>query len=237
MLDLFRSDFVFPARSYELDPTISTALTEGIAMQNFFTTAGTPIVKPTAGGADTESFIGLLAVKRAPQATKLEVEVVTVPATSPYTRTLSYTPVGAPQIRTAAGVAIVPDANASLADGEYTISGATITFHSAQAGVVMTVTYKRNLTVLEQRALEGDGAEPGVIKAHVAVGSVGILSHGIFYTDMVDQSAAWYAATASTVVKGGANGLLQIAGTGATVRDAVVLQFPTANVPFVGLKI
>lgn len=201
-------------------------------------------VKASAGGADTDVFAGVAFSEMDLFDVGVEVEEVTVPSSSPYKVVLkhaptAYTAIGA-LVLTGTGpnysyTALTPDTGTSPSDGgvELEASTANLYFHSDEAGALVRVTYRYNLTVAEKRALVGDG----VIGAGHPVGSsgaIGAITRGDVYISNFDPSKNWTAN--GIVVKAGANGLFTIGGTGSTVPCSVISS-PNVDRPFLGLHI
>lgn len=186
---------------------------------------GRQVVQPSTGAAG-EVFVGFAnlqtsAVPVVP-ATAVKVDLIeTVPANG--VLTLSKTPVS--------GSVTVNNFNTKAKIATTAVSGNTATVASANAGLTVTVTYTYALTVIEARALVGD-VQPGGFVGHT-VGQVGLSQSGIIYTSCIDTAADWSNATA---VKLAANGkLTDQTGSGVAI-NAVIIQAPSVNYPYLGLQ-
>lgn len=186
---------------------------------------GRQVVQPSTGAAG-EVFVGFAnlqtsAVPVVP-ATAVKVDLIeTVPANG--VLTLSKTPVS--------GSVTVNNFTTKAKIATTAVSGNTATVAGTNAGLTVTVTYTYALTVIEARALVGD-VQPGGFVGHT-VGQVGLSQAGIIYTSCIDTAADWSNATA---VKLAANGkLTDQTGSGVAI-NAVIIQAPSVNYPYLGLQ-
>lgn len=184
---------------------------------------GKPGVAPSAGTAN-EKFVGFanLQTSAAPvvPASAVRVEELVVPASG--VLALAKTPLSG-----SVGVAVV-ETNAALAVAS--VTGNNVDVDAANANKLVRVTYRHSLTVNEARAKVGD-VQPGGYVGNV-VGQVGVGQQGVIFTSVFDTSVDWAAASA---IKLGANGVLVASGSGSTL-DAVVVQLPSVDYPFLGLR-
>lgn len=100
----------------------------------------------------------------------------------------------------------------SLADGVFTVSDAV------EAGATVVITYRKNLTVNESRALFGD--KRANLNNNLALNSISVIrGNGDMWTDQYDTSADWSEATEAAA---GANGLLVPAAEGKTTVGRII---------------
>jgi len=93
------------------------------------------------------------------------------------------------------------------------------------------ITYKYALSAVQARARQGDVQPGGYSGAYV--GQVGLVKRGLIFTDQIDMSVNWGAATA---IKLAPNGMItDQSGSGAVINGYVVA-IPTQEVPFLGLE-
>lgn len=208
-----------------------TSLVEGAALVAGLEN-GTLVAK-TATPADTDKFLGFTHIHNIIPTELTKVETVTVPSASTYTVTLKRTPLTAASrlsVRNASNTNLTYHAS-TPADGVFTVSGSTITFHSAQAGATMTVTYVYTATVAEAIAAYGEfytSANGAVSSKHVS-----LIKEGEIFTDQFDLAANWTSATSIKVGTG--SKLILGSGTGASI-DGYVTHVPTEEVPFLGIR-
>jgi len=133
---------------------------------------------------------------------------------------------------TTASWTLVANAAAVNAAGKffYDESTGVLTVWNIEAGEDITVTYRKNLTVIEQQSLFGDprpnlGAGDFFEQITVARGN------GEIYTDQYDTSVDW---SSATVAYTGANGLLTSANT-STIAVGRIISRPSASNKFLGI--
>jgi hypothetical protein len=234
MLDMARSSF-HDASEFPL-ANLVTRIEEGTPVMQVIE-GGVAKIK-AAASANTDIFAGVALQQYVTPTTGVYVETVTVPSSSPYTVTLKKSAVVPATDSLAklvvAGTALTWQGTVgSVAASEYNITDSTVTFHSAQAGLKVTVTYRYTLSVNDVYALYGD-SWPGNNNAGV-IGNVGVIRKGLVFTDKFDASKDWSAVNGSTVIKATA-GLFSFGGNGATVPGKVE-SVPNADVPFLGIRI
>lgn len=191
---------------------------------------GKATLKPTAG-ATGENFAGICLSQVQNATYGVMVEDVTIPSSSPYTVTLAKTAV-APDTDSSGyllnangtlGSALVWDATAD-ASLDYSISGRTLTVHSADAGKKVRIIYRYALTVVEAQYLYGDAYGDA---AQGMVNGVGLALEGIIYTDKFDASCDW---AAGGTVYTGANGTFTLKTDGTSLAGKVTVhQAPSAD--------
>lgn len=113
-----------------------------------------------------------------------------------------------------------------------TLLGKKITWNVAQNGHSVTVRYTHALTVNQARTLQGDVIPGG--PAGATLRQIGAIKNGTVFTDQFDPKVNWSAP--DPVVTLGADGKFTIGGYGTEVK-AIVVQIPTAGVPFLGLNL
>ncbi len=163
------------------------------------------------------------------------VEYYNVPATPPYTINLSYIPVAAngsipAQIYVNNGTVGLTIGDPSTVATAYSIAGTSLTFNAAQAGLLMSITYKYNPTSLD--LMFNNQAMYTSFTPSAITGTTGVILRGEVFTDQFDASAGW---TQSSPVMLGANGMLTDTGSG-TVLDCVLTHIPTADIPYIGVR-
>lgn len=218
-------------------PTHSTAGTfqEGTVMIAQMET-GLGRVLPSAGSAG-EIFAGFAYNYSEVPTTRPMVEVVTIPATSPYDVTLANTPLNPTtdiHVLFPNGSSGVYDTTPDATLDFHNSSGNVLTFHSSDAGLVVTVTYRYTLSVAQAAYEYGDGSQPFVRRPTGVLKKVGLITQGLVYTDMYHTGAAWDD-SAIVNIQTGAGGLLVRGGSGAAVNGRVVY-LPTADFPYLGLE-
>lgn len=167
----------------------------------------------------------------------VKVETFTVPTTAPYTVTLNQSPNAVSSVSVVSGGAqFTYEATTLGAAGEFMVGGTnnqTVTFDAANAGAVVTVTYRYNLTVLQAEQFTGDGYTLNP-PANVT-GTIGVIQKGTVFVSNFDTSVFWGSGTVTSITLG-ANGIFTVGGTGASV-NANVFSAPTADVPYLGLEL
>lgn len=210
-----------------------TVIEEGLGMVIDTSEGGVAKVKPGTGD-DAEVFAGVSINDYVRPSVGTKVEELTISPAAAYVVELAKTPLSPTTLvgaKLADGTILTygdPGANAT----EFSISGTTVTFNSAQAGKIVTLTYQYTLTVIEARALTGD-TNPGT--ANAAIANVSIIRKGEIYTSKYNTANDWSEANISDV-KVGANGILQRGGTGASLPPSTyILHVPTTDEPFLGI--
>lgn len=122
--------------------------------------------------------------------------------------------------------------NPATTTSEYSITGNVVTLHVDQTDLVVTSSYRYSPTTVEIKALMGD-AQPGG-NASALIGSVGVIEKGDIFTTEYDTSVDW---SANPTVALGANGQFTVGGSGAVVPNCYVLQVPSADSTFLGLRL
>jgi hypothetical protein len=216
-----------------------TSVREGAALIGVME-GGSLVAKETAGG-NAEVFLGFAAAQIATVTEAPKVEEVTIPASGPFTVTLAKTPLAPAtrvgvQVINAAGEVTATfawDANATLAAGEFIISGNVITFHTDDASKRVRITYVYAPTVTEARMIYGQGVGDG---AQSVIGAVGVIRRApVLFTDMYDSSDNW---AAGGKVYTAAGGKVSLKNAGTLLPGVTVLQAPSiANGGLLGLVV
>ena len=173
-----------------------------------------------SSGSNSEIFVGVAYSQMDTPSVGMDVRTYTVPAGRVINLPNIPTAITAIGIKSgAAAFTLAGTAPAAAGAVQYT-TGTSLTFHADDVGKEVTVTYKHELTINQQRWMAGDGI-PGVGNPVAASGSVGVIQNGTVYTDQFDAAADWGAANV-TDIKAGASGQFIRGGTGATVTGYVV---------------
>lgn len=151
----------------------------------------------------------------------VKVETLVVPATGIVTvsKAVLAGTVVATNVATGAVVAIV------------TAVGTAVDLAIASAGLTVKVVYRYSLSAAEARSLVGD-VQPGGYSGD-SYGLIGVAQQGVIYTDAFDSSKNFAAATAIKLDAGGV--LSNQTGAGVAIQ-AVVVQVPTTDYPFLGVQ-
>ena len=124
---------------------------------------------------------------------------------------------------------------AAIADGSYVCSDTgKVTFHTAQKGLAITVTYKYSPTALELQATVWEG---GInMDSAVVFGKIGVIKPPcIIYTSEYNPKRDWANATS---IKTAASGQLDDHnGAGTAITGARVIHVPDADNPYLGIEI
>lgn len=110
-------------------------------------------------------------------------------------------------------------------------SGLTLTVAGGNAGVEVKVVYRHALTVREAVYRTGDVQPGGASGNHY--GQIGVGQQGVIYTDRIDASVNWAAATIVTLDAAGM--LTDQTGTGEAI-NAQIVAVPTSDYPYLGLQ-
>jgi hypothetical protein len=206
-----------------------TVTAEGQALVADYT-GGVFGVKP-ATGASTDVYYG---VSIAQQITLLylpyfEATTLTIPATAPYTITLTNTPAaGTLRVYNATAGSAITSSTSPPGTGTYYLAGNVLTFNAAQAGANVLISYRYSPTTVQALTFQGDIPPGGATSLYL--GTMGVILKGQVATTEFDTTVDWTGVT-SPVLKLAANGLYTIGGSGATVPNAVVVQLPSVSDP------
>lgn len=134
-----------------------------------------------------------------------------------------------------------PTANATTAPADGThyqlaADNQTITVQATNADLF--VVYKYSPTVESARWTYGDFI-PGN-NAHNQFGRIGVVFNGLVVTDMFDPAVNWGAVTdasSGNILRGGANGVVTIGGSGCVITGGKVVRIPTPDLPFLTIAV
>ena len=217
-------------KAHSLYPITSEGLALVHALEN-----GEGVVRPSSGTTNNEIFAGFSLAQNIKTDQAIMIEDLVIPANAPYTVTLQKTPTAATEMLVKASGTGELAFNAGVGPGQFNQAGTTLTFNVAEAGQSVHVVYRYNLLAVEAQMLYGD--QPIGLTAAAVLGSVSVITKGIVFTNNFDTSDDYSTAVdSSVVVKAGANGRIQLGGTGAPVVGRIV-HVPTADVAFLGVYI
>ena len=194
---------------------------------------GTFGVQPGSATAN-EQFVGValsqqLDLDYLPMVEELAVATVTSSAAS---KTIVG---GSLKVVVASSGLVLVDGNPGTTTGQYSETGGVITVHTDQTDETLLVTYRYAPTVIEAKAIQGDVLPGGA--AGAVLGSVGVIEIGDVYTSSFDTSVDWSTVAVDVPVTLGAGGVFTIGGTGSPIANAVVINIPSVDEPFLGLRL
>jgi hypothetical protein len=190
----------------------------------------------SGGASDNDLFIGFAMNQQAVPAIIPYVQEVQIPDTSPYTVTIDKVPVGSLGLRLKSdNTAFALDAGGGLATGEYQYASGVLTFAAADAGKVLVLTHRYSPTLLESM-YAGAASFGNSGNVTLTTGTTGVIEKGEVFTTCFDPTVNWSIVTGASVIKAGANGLVQVGGTGATIHHALIINVPSAENPMLGIK-
>jgi len=233
--NLEQSDFLFPNEKFLATGASVTA--EGQLLVRVFTN-GQEFVQPSAG-VSGELVVGFSSSTRLYINVAVDVYYnVSIPSVAPYQFTTKPMLVAGQErvtyVSTGTAFTNVSPAAPSAA-GQFNVNETTgqYTFNSADAGQLIQIINKRNLTVLEARTQQREGFLFNA-RAFETYGKVGcIQGKGYIYTDQFDVSANFATGTLTTA----AGGIVTIGGAGSALPSSVrVIALPTVSLPFLGLE-
>jgi hypothetical protein len=202
---------------------------------------GVEKVKPCAG-TGSEVVVGFSMLDNETFLTDAVVESVTIPASSPYTIQLAHgniagTGPSSYEVRVQPAVGSDYTQNTSLASTRFYVSDATagvLTFHSANAGVALTIYYRYSLMVLQAVQLHPGVRSPNNTASAVFQNCTVMSGHGQIYTKEYDASVDW---SGTPTIKTAADGKLTVGGGGTTITNVRVIKLPTTADSNLGLAI
>lgn len=182
-------------------------------------------VVDVAAGAAGEVFAGFSNLQTSASAgtptTAVKVQTLVIPVSGVVT--VAKTPLAsstfASDVATGSAVAVV------------SVSGTSVDLGAANAGKTVSVVYRYTMTAAEARSLVGD-VQPGGYSGNT-YGQCGVAHEGVLYTTFFDTSKNFATATALKLASGGL--ITNQTGSGVSI-DAVVVQVPTADYPFLGIQ-
>lgn len=229
MLNMYGKTKIVTSKEFPVS-TGQVIVAEGLVLMQVFED-GVEKVQPSNGAADSV-FVGFTYGDVFTPMTKSVIKDTMVPASGPLTIELDYEPITG-QIRIFDKTANAAIANGSSANaGEYTISGKQITFHAAAATHAIKITYRYAPTAMDLTF--GDNMSLSSVTASEMISSVGCIQKGEVYTDMFDAASDWDSATE---VRMGPGGILTASGSAAVIPGAVICHKPTADLPFLGIRV
>jgi hypothetical protein len=231
MLDLTRCN-IFRSKEIAV-ATGSTITEEGVPLQSTLQN-GEEVCSVCASGG-SENFIGFSYGETFTPLIKSNVESAVIPAASPYTITLEKTNIIAAQIFIYDETDAAALAEDTLATGKFSIVDSTgvVTFHSAQAGNTVTITYRYTPTVAEVAA-ENDSPIYRPSGSDV-LGQIGVILAGEVYTDKYDASISWESGVTTINV---GTGLITNSNSspGGVAITCDIIHVPDVANPFLGIR-
>lgn len=228
---------LFPNTRVEL--SLERPVLPGITIEN----EGSALIASYSGGtfgvqeslgAAGEVFVGVSLSRPMSPADAPVVEVLTVSAGG--TVTLKAGPLAGTTrvLKNSTGLpyTVVAIAPAAATEAQVVAGSPTVTFQTGQAGQVVTVTYRRSLTVAQAIMMIGNQDIGGPAGAYM--GQVGVLTRGDVYTSEFDTLADW--TTTPGNLRLGANGKFTMTGTGVAV-PGYIISVPSEGNPWLGLHI
>ena len=223
--------------------TGSTVPAEGVVLVGVLE-GGVEKVKPATGAA-SEKVVGFSKLDNESLTFNVKVESVQVPAVSPYVVKLTHGSIAGTgpstydvRVQPATGSDYVQDGSGGHPITlEFKVSdaaGGELTFHSSNAGVVLKVYYKYNLTALEASQIvpgvrSVNNTASAILNACVAMGGTGEI-----YTKEYDVTKDYSTGTLKTL----AGGKLTIGGSGTDVSALMrVIKLPDATDAHLGVAI
>lgn len=187
---------------------------------------GEGVVKPAAGSS-TELIAGIARSQYINATEAPMVEEFTIPGSGAYTVTLAKTPLS-PDTRV--GVVFTNNGELGVVDTtpdatlDFFVSGKVVTFHSADAGRPVRITYRYAPTLLEAQVLYGQGIGDA---AQSITGMIEIVTSAqIISVTNYDPTDDW---TVGGPVYSGAGGVMTLKTSGKLIGSANVLVAPGAT--------
>lgn len=218
--------------------TVSTGVTaEGQPLVADYT-GGVFSVKP-AGGNANEQFVGIARAQQLSLTKATKVEVLTVGASLVVTLSkipLAYTSLRLRDVTAGADLAVDSTGPASAILALLDTGTATVHFHSTQQGHVIEFTYRYVPSTIDALALQGNIPAGGA--ASLILDSVEVLQVGDVYTSEFDPTADYTDESKAICTMAGALFTNASPGGGkVAVPNAVVIEVPSADSPYLGLRI
>jgi hypothetical protein len=179
-------------------------------------------------------FLGIALSTLSTPANAVNVVAITVPAAAPYTVVLPQTPnAGQISIAYATGAGFTSEGTTAgvTAAAEFNLTGATVTFDAADAGLAVVATYNYALSVVQAQSLVGQGLIGGLSPSNIT-GEIGVIKKGLVFTSLFDASVNWGSVT--QVVCGNNGMFTSAANVGAAVKGYVAYS-PSIYSPFLGI--
>jgi hypothetical protein len=227
-------------RSYNLaESELSSAIEEGLALTFKYPLEGGLAKVKKGSTASTDVFAGISYYQHRVLPTKLnKVDAGTVPASGPYTFTLSKTPVAPGSemrvvVTTALGVSTVLTYHADTVNAtQFTVSGNIVTVDGTHSGKSIQVVYSYTPSAFEARDFFGD-IRPGLNNTS-SLGVINVITRGIIVTTNYDPTSDW---SDSNAIKIATTGYLTKSGSGTSIPNALVREIPTVSKPFLTIEL
>jgi len=217
-----------------------TSVFEGAALRLTLNTSSGLGEVSRSTSATTEFFAGVaMNPARFPVAGS-RLEQITVPSASPYQIVLQGLAVSTSDIGVIrADGTIYVQADPAVVNVSYKIETITVggnsftrlTFAAGDASAVFSVTYRAVLSGSQAASLIGDQyarLSPDY------TGTISVITHGEVYTDAFDPTCAW-TTPAVKMTAGGMFSHTSSARTGTVLTNALVIQIPTVDNPYLGV--
>lgn len=205
---------------------------EGLALVSTLE-GGVEKVKPSANGA-SEVFCGFSYGYTMTPVTKSVVEPAVVPASAPYTVSLSKGAAligGQIAIRDVTANAQLDAGDPAANAGEYSVAAGVVTFNAAEKGHTIAITYRYSPTASELMA-ENRMNIYTQLPTEV-LPQIGVILEGEVFTSQFDAAVDW---AAGGVIRIGNGGVVTTAGASAAIPGAVLINVPSAEIPYVGIR-
>lgn len=192
----------------------------------------------TAGDSATEAISGFTLNSNLIESQRVVFEAGAVPAVAPYTVQLAHGNIVSGQVLvynvTAGSNMTVVGGAPAAGEVQVNLVSGLLTFNVAQAGAVLQIRYKYNLSALESILFNGE--RPVNAKANSAAGTITLIQgNGELYTDQYDVTKDFSAIVG--VVFADANGIITTTSAGKSpITGSRVIHVPTAADPFLGIK-
>jgi hypothetical protein len=201
-------------------------------------TGGVFGVKP-AGGNANEKFVGVARAQQLTPAYDSKVEVFTVGASLLVTLSklpLAYTSLRLRDLTAGADLPVDSTGPAAAALALLDAGTSKVHFHSTQLGHVIEFTYRYVPNAVDALNIQGNIPAGGA--ASLILDSVEVLEIGDIWTSEFDPTADYTDLTLSICTMAGALFTNDTPGGGkVAVPNATVLEVPSADSPFLGLRI
>lgn len=219
--------FYLPSSKIELSHEANVApgaviLAEGLALVRVNNAQSQGVLPSTGAATDVFagfSFAGTSALPF-PESLYNKVEQFVVPSTGSVT--LSLTPI-------AGQVFVFDNTTGGAVSPAPTVTGNVVS--GLTAGDTVTVTYKYQMTIVQERVQFGDVQPGGYVGSYI--GQIGVITRGQIFTSEFDASKNWAAATSVKLAASGQ--LTDQTGTGVTI-PAQIIALPGQDVPFLGIE-
>lgn len=235
MLDINKSRF-FETHVANVHSSIG-AIEEGSALV-YTLEGGQGVVKPSEAAA-AQKYAGCALGRSGTPTIVPFFELKAVPATGPYTVTLSKTLSGS-AIRVTHIAAngtrttlVVGDPSTTA--GAYSISNGVITVHSGKASGTLELSYRYAITL--QEAIFRYNFSMNGSHNVTDIGTIGVVTTGVIFTDRYDVASDWSTYTGAAPVYITADGLYTMTSSGNTEISAAVVSVPSASNMFLGLHV